>query len=168
LYIVPVKRLIIRLGESISWLSLALVLLITGDVLLRYAFNTTRTWIIDLEWHLFSLIFLFGAAGTWLKDKHVRVDLFYARWTPRRQALINILGTVFFLLPWCGILIWTSARYALASWTVGEGSPDPNGLPARYLIKGAILLGFILLGVSALVRLRDEVALFRNRQNPQP
>jgi TRAP-type mannitol/chloroaromatic compound transport system permease small subunit len=163
LYIVPVKYLILRLGAGISWLCLILVLLISGDVLLRYAFNTTRTWIIDLEWHLFSLIFLFGAASTWLKDKHVRVDLFYARWSDQRKALVNILGTLFFLLPWCVMLIWTSTRYALASWAVGEGSPDPNGLPVRYLIKAAIVLGFVLLAVSSLVRMKEDIALLRNR-----
>lgn len=155
----------LKIGQAGSWLSLLLVLLICVDVLLRYLFNTSRTWIIDLEWHLFALLFLLGGAGTWLSDKHVRVDLFYSLWPDRRKAWVDFLGTLFFLLPWCGMMIWTTARYALQSWQIGEGSPDPNGLPARYLIKLVMLIAFVLLFLAALIRLKEDLQRLRTRLN---
>lgn len=154
-----------RIGRLSSWLSLSLVLLITVDVLLRYLLQTTRTWIIDLEWHLFALLFLLGGAGTWLADKHVRVDLFYGTWTERRQTWVNIMGSLLFLLPWCGMMIWTTWRYASQSWMAGEGSPDPNGLPARYLIKAAMVVGFVMLFLAGLIRLREDIRGLGTRDN---
>jgi TRAP-type mannitol/chloroaromatic compound transport system permease small subunit len=144
------------IAHAVSWLSLALILLMVVDVVLRYVFRISHTWMIDLEWHLFAVVFLWGASATWLDDKHVRVDLFYARWSPRRKAWVNILGTIFFLIPWCVMIILVTAPYAWSSWSIREGSPDPGGLPARYLIKIALLIGYVLLLLAALVRLRLE------------
>lgn len=155
------EGILLRVGRWSSWSALLLVLLISADVFMRYALHTSRTWIIDLEWHLFALLFLFGGASTWLKDKHVRVDLFYARWSPKWQALVNITGTLIFLLPWCAMLLYTTTQYAGQSWAIGEGSPDPNGLGMRYIIKMAMVLAFLQLSLAALMRLRTEWRIFR-------
>lgn len=101
-----------KMGQWISWTCLLLVLLICCDVLLRYVLNTSKTWMVDLEWQLFSLLFLWWAGATWLADKHVQVDLFYSNWSLKRKVLVNNVGTVFLLLPWCAIIIFTSASYA--------------------------------------------------------
>jgi TRAP-type mannitol/chloroaromatic compound transport system permease small subunit len=101
-----------KMGQWISWTCLLLVLLICCDVFLRYVLNTSKTWMVDLEWQLFSLLFLWWAGATWLADKHVQVDLFYSNWSLKRKVLVNNVGTVFLLLPWCAIIIFTSASYA--------------------------------------------------------
>ena len=137
-------------GERVKWLTTALVLLIFIDVILRYLFSQTSAWVIELEWHLFALIFILGAAFTLAEDQHVRVDVFYARFSPRKKAWINLLGTVLFLIPWCLIVIYTSYHYAENSFAVKEISADPGGLPARYLIKFSVTIGFTLLFLQAI------------------
>jgi TRAP-type mannitol/chloroaromatic compound transport system permease small subunit len=127
------------------WLTSALVVLIFADVVLRYLFSSTSAWVMELEWHLFSLIFLLCAGYTLKNDQHVRVDLFYARLTRRGKAWVDLIGTLLFLLPWCAIVIYTSFKYAENSFAFREMSPDPGGLPARYIIKFAITAGFSLL-----------------------
>jgi TRAP-type mannitol/chloroaromatic compound transport system permease small subunit len=147
-------------GRAVSWLCGALVVLICYDVLLRYVANETAIWFQELEWHLFSLIFLIGASYTLKHDGHVRVDVFYARLSPRGQAWINLLGSLLLLMPFCLIMIETSLGYVEKSFLIGEGSPDPGGLPARYLIKAAIPLGFVLLLLQAIAEaLRALLAL---------
>ena len=78
-----------RVGTAVSWLTFVLVILICGDVIMRYLFNFTKTWVIELEWHLFSLLFLLETAFTLLYDKHVRVDLFYEGQVGRRTKEIH-------------------------------------------------------------------------------
>ena len=139
-----------KAGELASWLSLVLVILICSDVFLRYAFSATKTWVIELEWHVFALMFLLGAAYTYRKDQHVRVDVFYQNFSEKKKAWVNLTGITFFLLPWSLILIYVSLKYFWQSWSVGETSPDPGGLPARYLIKFAISLGTFILLMEAI------------------
>ncbi len=137
-------------GKGVAWLNTLLVLLICYDVIARYLFNSTFSAIIELEWHLFAFIFLVGAAYALKHDKHVRVDVFYANFTEKQQAWVNLLGTVFFLIPFCLIVIYTSIRFTGNAFAINEGSPDPGGLPARYVVKAAIPIGFTLLLLQAI------------------
>lgn len=142
-------------GKYVSWLNLMLVLLICVDVTLRYFFKFSKPWIIELEWHLFALIFLLGAAYTLKADKHVRVDVFYAKYSKKKKAWINLIGTAVFLIPWCLIIIHSGFNYGMNSLSYYEGSPNPDGLPARYIIKFAISIGFSLLllqGISYIIK----------------
>lgn len=151
----PIDGLNEWIGKNISWLNLCLVLLICLDVAFRYAFNFSKKWIIELEWHMFALVFILAAAYTFKHDHHIRVDLFYQNFSKRTQHLINMLGILLFLLPWCIVIIYTSFDYAMNSFSYREGSPDPGGLPARYIIKFCITIGFGLLflqGVSELLK----------------
>jgi len=132
-------------GKQVSWLNLFLVILICLDVIFRYAFNFSKKYIIELEWHLFALVFILAAAYTFKHDRHIRVDLFYQNFTPVTQKWVNTIGSIIFLIPWCIVVIYTSYHYALNSFSYREGSPDPGGLPARYVIKFMITAGFILL-----------------------
>ena len=143
------------IGERVSWLTLGLVLVICIDVLLRYLFNFSQNWILDLEWHFFSLIFLLGSGYALQADKHVRVDVFYAKYKKSSQALLNIFGHLLFLIPWCLLILYTSYNYAMNSWAIQEGSAEPGGLHGRYVIKFAIVLGFVLLllqGISQIIK----------------
>jgi len=144
-------------GRAIAWLVLGLVLLVCYDVTMRYLFQSGSIALQELEWHLFALIFLLGAAYTLKHDEHVRVDLIYShrRISRKQRALVNVLGGVLLLLPFCVLIIYTSWPFVANAFSIGEGSPDPGGLPYRFLIKAAIPLGFTMLliqGVSEVVR----------------
>ena len=144
-----------KVGAAVSWLNLALVLLVVFDVITRYLFSDTAAWINELEWHLFALVFLIGAGYTLKHDKHVRVDLFYANFSRKDKAIVNFIGSLLFLLPWSAILIYFAYFYTMESFLDQETSPDPGGLPARYLIKSAMVIGLALLflqGVSILIK----------------
>jgi len=153
------KSVIKKVGAFISWLNILLVVLICLDVILRYFFNTTEKWVIELEWHMFAAIFLIGASYTFREDKHVRVDVFYQNFSEKRKLWVNLLGNLFFLIPWTLVVIYASYKYANVSFSYLEGSPDPNGLPARYFIKYVITIGFILLLVQAVIDSFQKVKL---------
>jgi len=144
-------------GRAVAWLVLAMVLVIIYDVTMRYAFQTGSVALQELEWHLFALLFLLGAAYTLKHDGHVRVDIFYnSRWmTDRRRAMIDLFGGLFLLVPFCLMIIIASLPFVANSFGMGEGSPDPGGLPHRFLLKAAIPVGFSLLllqGVASMLR----------------
>ena len=149
-------------GRAVSWLTIILVVLVCFDVITRYFFSNTAAWIMELEWHLFALIFLFGAGYAFKHDKHVRVDLFYAKLSPKDQALVNIIGSFLFLIPWCLLIIYWSYEYALISYNIGETSPDPGGLPARYMIKFCVSIGMVFLLFQGISVLFKNILIYRN------
>jgi len=160
--ITSIGRLIHWIGEYVSLINLILVLLICVDVALRYTLSYSQNWILELEWHLFALVFLLGASYGLKHDKHVRVDVFYQKMSPRTQAWVNLLGTLIFLLPWAYVVIKTSAGFALNSWYMGEGSANPGGLPARYIIKSVIPIAFVLLTLQGLAWIRRDILTLKN------
>ncbi len=133
------------IGRGVAWVTLALVLVIFVDVIMRYLFNTSFVFTQELEWHLFGFIFLIGAGYTLLHDGHVRVDIIYQRLGFKGQAWINLMGVIVFLIPGCLMLIITSFKFVLTSFLILEGSPDPGGIPLRFIVKGFIPAGFSLL-----------------------
>ncbi|MEQ8684581.1 MAG: TRAP transporter small permease subunit [Imperialibacter sp.] len=132
-------------GRLISWLAGIMVLVFCFDVAMRYIFNISFASVFELEWHFFAAIFLIGAGYTLKHDKHVRVDVFYGEMSPKKQAYVNLLGVLLFLLPICIVIIKISLLFVYNSWIIRENSPDPGGLPARYIIKAFIPIGFSLL-----------------------
>jgi TRAP-type mannitol/chloroaromatic compound transport system permease small subunit len=136
---------------------MAMVLVIGFDVAMRYLFQSGSVALQELEWHLFALIFLLGAAYTFKHDEHVRLDILYhSRWMDaRKRAWVDLLGGLFILLPFCVLIISTSFPFVSNSFHMAEGSPDPGGLPYRFILKAAIPLGFALLllqGVAHMLR----------------
>ena len=143
-----------NIGKAISWLNFILMLLVCFDVINRYLFNYTASWINELEWHFFALIFLLGAGFAFKNDQHVRVDLFYTNFSAKDKATVNFWGSLIFLLPWTIILCYFAFSFAWESYLDGEVSAEPGGLPARFIIKFAIVAGLFLLflqGVSSLI-----------------
>ncbi|MFH0825037.1 MAG: TRAP transporter small permease subunit [Pseudomonadota bacterium] len=132
-------------GTMVAWATLGLVLIVFIDVVMRYTINVSFVFTQELEWHAFSLVFLLGAGYTLLHDGHVRVDILYQSAGPKGQAWINLIGVIFFLIPGCWLVIKTSGAFAYTSWEMLEGSPDPGGIPYRFIVKGLIPLGFSLL-----------------------
>lgn len=132
-------------GRLVSWVSLLLVMVVFVDVVMRYAFRISFVFTQELEWHLFAFIFLIGAGYTLLHDGHVRVDIIYQRLGPKGKAWINLIGVIFFLIPGCYLVISTSWKFVGNSFAIMEGSPDPGGIPYRFIVKGTMTVGYILL-----------------------
>ena len=112
-------------GKAASWLTGALVLLVCGDVIYRRILQDSRAWVGELEWHFFALIFLLASAYALQKDRHVRVDLFYANFSARDKAWVNLIGGILFLIPWCVLITYVSIGFAAQSFHDMEGSPQP-------------------------------------------
>lgn len=134
-----------RLGTAMAVLVVAMTTIIVYDVTMRFVFKRGSVALQELEWHLFAVIFLIGAAYTYRHDGHVRVEVFFQRFSPRTKAWINIAGNLLFLLPLSVLVISSSWGFVSSSWQYHETSPDPGGLPATFLIKATIPLGFALL-----------------------
>jgi len=153
-------------GRKVSWLTAVLVIIICYDVFMRYLFNSSSAAIYELEWHVFALIFLLGAAFALKHDRHVRVDVFYSRFPVKVKAWVNLVGTLVLLIPFCWIMIIKGSEFVASSFRLFESSPDPGGLPARYLIKAAIPLGISLLFIQAIsLALKSMLIIMGVEQN---
>jgi TRAP-type mannitol/chloroaromatic compound transport system permease small subunit len=162
-----IDQISLRVGHAVSWLTLALVLLTTVDVTMRYVFHTGAVFIQELEWHLFGLTFLLAGGYALQLDAHVRVDIFYAGMSPRAKACVDMAGSLLILLPVCVLVIWSSHKFVANSWGFLEGSPDPGGLPGRYLMKSMIPLGFVLLALQGVAEaLRNYLKLAGREDAP--
>ena len=144
-YVKLVDRINERIGVLTSWLTALLVLVVSYDVFVRYLFGESSVGLQELEWHIFALIFLVGAAYTLKTNEHVRVDVFYTRFSTKRKAWLNLLGSIFLLIPFCIIIIISSQDFVSISFRLSETSPDAGGLPARYILKAFIPISFFLL-----------------------
>lgn len=147
-------------GRGVAWVTLLLVMVVFVDVVMRYLFKTSFVFTQELEWHLFAFIFLIGAGYTLLHDGHVRVDIIYQRLGLKGRAWINLIGVIFFLIPGCWLVIGTSWKFVGNSFSMLEGSPDPGGIPYRFIVKGTMTVGYALLllqglsmGVHALLQI---------------
>jgi TRAP-type mannitol/chloroaromatic compound transport system permease small subunit len=133
------------------------VLLVGYDVSMRYLFQSGSIGLQEMEWHLFSIIFLIGAAYTLKNDEHVRLDVLYRSnfLSDKSRAWIDALGALFILLPFCLLIIISTWPFLSQAFIHNEASPDPGGLPARWLIKSMIPAGFGLLllqGISESIK----------------
>lgn len=150
--LIYVERLFNRFGDFLGWLSSVLFILLLAnvvyDVVMRYAFNDVSIAFQEMEWHLFSAVFLLGVPYAIKAGGHVRVDLFYERLSNKAQAIIDMLGTLFFLFPFCLLVAYYGIDFAKESYALGETSGDPGGLPYRWIIKAMIPLSFFFMAVS--------------------
>lgn len=148
-----------RLGRAVAWVSLLMVLVMVSIVILRYLFQIGSIAMQESIMYMNALIFALGAGYTLKEQGHVRVDILYSRQSPRRRAMIDLFGTVLFLLPSMAAIIWLSWDYVGLSWRLREASPESSGLPFVYLLKSAILL------LAALLFLQGIAELLRNWQS---
>lgn len=150
-----IDRLSDWLGRSVAWVALAMVLMMVSIVILRYLFQFGSIAMQESIMYMNALIFALGAGYTLKEKGHVRVDIFYSRLPQSRRALIDLLGTLVFLIPSMLAIIWLSWDYVGLSWRLREASPESSGLPFVYLLKSAILLLAVLLliqGVAELIK----------------
>jgi len=157
-------------GRAVSWLVLAMVLLIAYDVAMRYLFQAGSVALQELEWHLFALLFLLGAAYTFKHDGHVRVDILYhgRRMSHRGRAWIDLLGGLLLLVPFCLLIIVSSFPFVETAFAMREGSPDPGGLPYRFLLKAAIPLAFGLLLLQGIAHMLRSAQVLLGRGDTPP
>lgn len=137
-------------GRSVSWLTLAMVLVAFANVVLRYVFSMGWIWFQESYVWLHGLVFMLGAAYTLLHDGHVRVDVFYRPAKPRYKAWVNLFGTVFLLLPMIVVVALASWPYVVRSWERLEASHKAGGLEGVFLIKTVLLVFCLLVGLQGL------------------
>lgn len=138
-----------RFGHAVSWLTFGLVVVVFGDVIFRYLFNRSWVFVQELEWHLFSAIFLLAAGYVMLHDEHVRVDVLYSRLSPRQKAWVDFALILVMFFPACVMIVYTTWPFVKASFLVNEGSPDAGGIPARWVLKSIIIVGWLILALQA-------------------
>ncbi|CAD5269039.1 MULTISPECIES: TRAP transporter small permease subunit [Halomonadaceae] len=151
---------VVRLfGWIAAWTCVVLVGLVAGDVLMRYVFSIGAIWLQELQWHLISPIALFGMSYLLLMGEQVRVDVFYERFPVGLQRVIEVIGGLLLLV--MGLYIaWLTLPWIAQSFARGEASPNPGGLPLRWLLKSLIPFGFVLLALQGLAHaLRQAFAL---------
>lgn len=137
------------MGKITSILLLLMVANVFYDVVMRYFFRNSSVGMQELEWHLFSMVFLIGISVALLDEAHVRVDFLYERYSVKTKALVNIFGTIFFIVPLALLICSGSVDYVMDAYTTGEISEDPGGLTHRYLIKAMIPTSFALLLINS-------------------
>lgn len=142
------------IGKFISWALLAAVIICSGNALVRYTFNTSSNAWLEIQWYLFSAMFLLATAHTLKRDEHVRIDVIVGRFSKRTQVWLDLLGFLFFLLPVTLLILYYAWPYALLSFQSNESSSNSGGLivwPAKMLIP----VGFALLslqGISEIIK----------------
>ena len=149
-----------RVGLTVSWLILAAVLISAANAVVRKAFNVSSNSFLEIQWYLFSVVFLFCAGYTLLRNQHVRIDVIAGRLSPQVQAWIDILGTLFFLLPMALTIMWLSWPVFVLAFQRHEVSPNAGGLliwPARLLVP----IGFFLLVIQGVSELIKRVAFLK-------
>ncbi len=154
------------IGKSIPWLCLLMVLITFTVVVLRYAFNFGNIALQESIIYMHASVFMLAAAYTLNREQHVRVDIFYHKFTKHRKAWVNIVGTLLFLLPLSGFILWSSSEYVITSWTLREGSREAGGLPYVYLLKSNILAFAILLIIQGLSDLFKNILIILNLDSP--
>ncbi len=155
------------IGNLVAWVTGLLVAVVFVDVVMRYAFNTSFVFTQELEWHLFGFIFLIGAGYTLSKDGHVRVDIIYQRLSSKAKAWVNLIGGFLFLFPGCLMVVITGWKFTYNAWTILEGSPDPGGIPYRFLIKGTIPVGFALITLQGISMVLHSIFQIRGLENKE-
>lgn len=142
------------LGRICAWVPVFLVVGTALVVVLRYGFGVGATALQEAVMYGHALVFMGAAAWALQQGAHVRVDIFYQRFSTRTKEVVNIFGTLVLLVPICAFLLWLSWGYVSAAWATREGSPEAGGLPFVYLQKSIILvlvISLLLQAVSALI-----------------
>ena len=150
------------LGKITAVLFILLLLNVFYDVIMRYMFNDVSIAMQELEWHLYATIFMLGIPYTLYKEGHVRVDIIYEHLSLRKQAWIDILGTLFLLIPFTLLVAKYGIDFTIESYQLGERSGDPGGLLYRWLIKAMIPFAFFSVAISGIGLILKSIIILRN------
>jgi TRAP-type mannitol/chloroaromatic compound transport system permease small subunit len=139
-----IEWVIDRIGQAASLLSLVIIVMMAGNVLLRYSLSLGTVWAQELEWHLLAALILFGMSYALLRGDNVRVDIFYSKYSPRTKRWVDIVSAIL-TMSIAVIMVFLSWKYVGQSYSIAEKSPDPGGIAMRWLLKSLLPLGYGLL-----------------------
>ena len=167
-FVAYLNRFVQRVVEVVAWLNVILIFLILTTVILRYGFHRNElllNWPLvpmeELQWHFYSVPFMFGLAYAITNDSHVRIDIFRAKMPKRFKHIFEILGILLLLLPCTIILFDFSLDYTIYAITHHESSQSTMGLPHRWIVKSVIPLSMLLIMIASVARLIQEIVLLR-------
>lgn len=143
-----IERMIDRIGQAASLLALVIIVLMACNVLLRYSLSFGSVWAQELEWHLLAALILFGMSYALLRGDNVRVDIFYSKYTPETKRWVDIVSAIL-TMAIAAIMMFLSWKYVGQSYAIAEKSPDPGGIPMRWLLKSLLPLGYGLLLIQS-------------------
>jgi TRAP-type mannitol/chloroaromatic compound transport system permease small subunit len=155
------ENFIERVGRAIAWLTLAMVVVMFTVVFLRFVLNTGWIWLQESVNYMHAFVFMLGAAYTMKHDGHVRVDIFYRLMSPRKQALVDLLGTTFLLLPLCVFVFYVAWPEVIKSWQALEPSQQAGGLDYAYVLKTSMLLMPALLFMQGIAIVLQKILILR-------
>jgi TRAP-type mannitol/chloroaromatic compound transport system permease small subunit len=150
-------------GRGVTWCLLAMVTVEVAVVLMRYVLGLGSLWLQEAIVYAHATLFMLAAAWTLQLGGHVRVDIFYAGASPRRKALVDVIGTVVFLFPFAISLLWISVPYVGRSWVILERSRETSGLPLVFLLKTLIPLFALLLALQGASQTLRAAAVLADR-----
>jgi TRAP-type mannitol/chloroaromatic compound transport system permease small subunit len=166
--LVPIIRTIDMLneiaGRVIAWLTFGTVSVCFLVVILRYVFSIGFVWLQELYVWQHAIVFMLGAGYTFLHGGHVRVDIFYARMSPRRRAIVDLFGTLVFLLPWLAVILYYGMPFLTLSWRLLEPSSQAGGLPGYFLLKSVIPTFCVLVGLQGLALAARSLLVLSGRE----
>ena len=149
-----------RLGRVANWMILIACVISAANAMIRYAFDISSNAWLEIQWYLFAGVVMLGASYTLQRNEHVRVDILYTQLTERRQLWLDILGTLFFLIPTCLFIAWLSWPFFHESWRLQEISGNAGGL-IRWPVKILIPLGFCLVALQGLSEIIKRLGALR-------
>lgn len=162
-------KIINFVGYLTGILLVLMIINVAYDVVMRYAFHNSSIGMQEVEWHLFAVIILFGTGYALRHNAHVRVDFLYDRFGYKTKAMINIVGTLLFLIPLALLITYGSYDFVMDAYTTGEISEDPGGLTHRWIIKGMIPLAFTFLIFCAINYIISNINIYRGLEKfPEP
>ncbi|MET3660398.1 TRAP transporter small permease subunit [Aquamicrobium ahrensii] len=156
------------IGKTVSWLILASILVSSINAVVRKTFNVSSNAWLELQWYLFGAAFLLAAAYTLKQNEHIRIDIVYGVWSRRVQHWIDLIGHIFFLMPFTLLMVYYLVPYALRSFRSGEMSTNAGGL-IIWPAKALLLAGFVLLALQGVSEIIKKIAIMRGRMDdPHP
>ena len=154
--VAAVEAFIDGVGKLTLWIALLMIGLVATNVLLRYSMSLGSVWAQELEWHLLAALILLGVSYALQRGDNVRVDVFYAGYSPRRKYIVDLVSLML-LLAVSLLFIKLSIPYVMQAWSIGESSPDPGGIPHRWAVKALIPLGYVLVSLQSVAAIGRRV-----------
>jgi TRAP-type mannitol/chloroaromatic compound transport system permease small subunit len=157
-----IDRLNERVGKAAFWLVLAMTIICAGNASVRFIFNYSSNGLLEIQWYLFAAVFILCAPYTLQKNEHVRIDVLSSKLSPKGLAVIDIIGTLFFLLPMVIAILWLSLPLVAESIKINEMSANAGGL-IRWPVKMVLPIGFTLLALQGISELIKRIGFLAGR-----
>ena len=152
---------VLKIGEVFNWLWVFLVIVIILNVVLRYVFKNGMIELEELQWHIYCIGWLVGLSSTYIVDSHVRVDVLSEKLSFRKKLWFELFGILILFLPFVILVLYYAVPFFELSWTTSERSTSANGLPARWFVKGFLVISFFLLLISGISRITRIITTLR-------